>query len=291
MAVKSSYKIPATLADGYTSMDIAMSTKDGSVARIFSIKVVLAILVAFIGYFFVLTQTFIKGGTLVQKILFTLLWIAWSVLLIKTDKTNRMNFQKIVTLLAYIPKKARYVFTRKSSKVNAFYSISNISEIDNKGMITFNDDTYAYLYRVVGSASILLFQSDQEAIISRVDSFYRKQESNVELIFVTSKESQKVYRQIANLQKTYDNLAVDSDELKMLLEEQFKILKDEVGGTFKSVHQYLVLKADNKEALLRARNILQSEVENSALMIKQCVPLKRRDDIREFFAAVYTSNG
>lgn len=289
MAAKSSYKIPASLADGYTSMDIAMSTKDGSVARIFSIKVILAILVAFIGYFFVLTQTFIKGGTLLQKILFTVLWIAWSVLLIKTDKTNRMNFQKIVTLLAYIPRKARHVITRKTSKVNGFYSISNLSDIDKKGMITFNDGTYGYLYRVVGSASILLFQADQDAIISRVDNFYRKQDTNVEVIFITSKESQKVYRQVANLQETYDNLAVDDPELKMLLEEQFSILKNEVGGTFKSVHQYMILKADNKEALIRARNILQSEVENSALMIKQCVPLRRKDDILEFFAAIYSN--
>lgn len=289
MAAKSSYKIPASLADGYTSMDIAMSTKDGSVARIFSIKVILAILVAFIGYFFVLTQTFIKGGTLLQKILFTVLWIAWSVLLIKTDKTNRMNFQKIVTLLAYIPRKARHVITRKTSKVNGFYSISNLSDIDKKGMITFNDGTYGYLYRVVGSASILLFQADQDAIISRVDNFYRKQDTNVEVIFITSKESQKVYRQVANLQETYDNLAVDDPDLKMLLEEQFSILKNEVGGTFKSVHQYMILKADNKEALIRARNILQSEVENSALMIKQCVPLRRKDDILEFFAAIYSN--
>lgn len=284
---KSSYKIPASLSDGYLSMDIALSTKDGSVARVFSVKVIMAGLVAILGYFFVLTQTPVSSGTVFQKILFTLLWFAWSLLLIKTDKTGRMNVQKLFTLMAYIPKKARYVFTRKNSKVTQFYSICNIADISNKGLIHFNDDTYGYLYRVVGSASILLFEADQNAIISRVDNFYRKQAADVEILFITSKESQKVYRQMAHLQNTWNRLEVDDEELRDLLEEQFSILKNEVGGTFKSVHQYMLLKGDNKEALVRAKNVLQSEVENSALMIKQCVPLSRKEDIQEFLISIF----
>lgn len=285
--MKDSYKIPASLADGYGSMEIALSTKDGSVARIFQVKIILAAIVSLFGFFICLTRTFIAGGTVGQKIVFTILWLAWSILLIKIDKTNRMNVQKIITLLSYVPKKARYVFTRKSSKVSGFYGISNISDIGDKGLIHFNDDTYGYLYRVVGSASILLFEGDKKAIISRVDSFYRKQDTNVEIIFMTSKESQKVFRQLANLQEMYDKLEIKNPELQDLMEEQFAILKNEVGGSYKSVHQYLFLKADNKESLTRAKNVLQSEIENSALMIKQCVPLIYKEDIYEVFASVF----
>ena len=34
---------------------------------------------------------------------------------------------------------------------------------------------------------------------------------------------------------------------------------------------------DNKEELIKAKKILASEVENSSLMIKRCVPLKYND--------------
>ena len=49
----------------------------------------------------------------------------------------------------------------------------------------------------------------------------------------------------------------------------------------------MIIKGDNKEALMRAKNVLQSEVENSSLMIKQCVPLYY-DDIVEILKLIYS---
>ena len=63
-------------------------------------------------------------------------------------------------------------------------------------------------------------------------------------------------------------------------------MRDYVGKEFKSIHQYMVIKSDNKEALRVANGILQNEVENSALFIKQCVPLER-DDTLEFLRSIY----
>ena len=139
---------------------------------------------------------------------------------------------------------------------------------------------------MVGSASILLFESDQEAILTRVDNFFKKWQTDSEVIFMTAKEGQKVYRQLANLQKRYENLQNDDQDLRDLAEEQFRILRDYVGSEFKSIHQYMVIKSDNKEALRVANGILQTEVENSALFIKQCVPLER-DDTLEILRSIY----
>ena len=62
--------------------------------------------------------------------------------------------------------------------------------------------------------------------------------------------------------------------------------KNVVGGSFRSIHQYLIIKADNTEALTVAKNMLQSEVENSSYMFKQCTALFG-DDIYDVFRTIY----
>jgi CCR4-NOT transcriptional regulation complex NOT5 subunit len=92
------------------------------------------------------------------------------------------------------------------------------------------------------------------------------------------------------LQKRYENLQNDDPDLRDLAEEQFRILRDYVGKEFKSIHQYMVIKSSSKEALRVANNILQSEVENSSLFIKQCVPLEK-DDTLEVLRSIYQKGG
>ena len=48
----------------------------------------------------------------------------------------------------------------------------------------------------------------------------------------------------------------------------------------------MLVKSKNKEALRVATAAIQSEVENSALMIKQCVPLEK-DDVETLLASIY----
>ncbi len=95
-----------------------------------------------------------------------------------------------------------------------------------------------------------------------------------------------MYRQIAAMKRRYDRLEVRDPELLDLADQEFRILKNEVGGEFRSVHQYMIIKGDNREALTIGKNTLQSEVENSARMIKQCVALYERD-IDELLQTVY----
>lgn len=277
-ASKPAYKIPYGLAQSYGDMTIALQSKDGSVGKVVPMVFVLSYIISALSCLFCVSNTFIgSAGNMVQIVLFVLLWAALTVVLTSYDGTHRMNLQRIMTLLNYLPKKARRVFTRLSNDAIAFWNILGIEDIREDGLVIFSDGTFGYWYRVVGSASILLFDSDKDAIITRVDNFYRKWECDSEIVFMTTKEAQKVYRQIASLKRRYENLRNDDPDLRDLAEEQFRILKDYVGSEFKSIHQYMLIKSDNKEALLVGNNILQSEVENSSLMIKQCVPLDMND--------------
>lgn len=288
---KKGYKIPASLTQTAMDMEISLKTGDGVGPKPIPMKVLGFVLISVLLCFYLVAKTFIGSGPVWAIVLFVLLWAATTFLLMKYDTTKQMQLQLIPSLLGYLPKSARHIQTRKNSRANEFYGIAGLDSIDKKtGLVTFSDGTYGYFYRVVGSASILLFDADRESILNRVDSFYRKLSTDVELVFMTVKESQKVYKQIANLKRRYDGLEVRDPDLCALAHEQFDILKHHVGGSFRSIHQYMILKADNKEALLVAKNVLQSEVENSTRMIKQCTPLFQ-SDIYDVYRMIYRGKG
>lgn len=287
MAVKPTYKIPYGLDESYADLTISLQTKDGSVGRVLPLKVVLTYVCSFLVLMYLMLNTFIGSmSTIVQKVLFVILWIALTLTLASYDTTRRMNVQLIPVALNYLPKKARYVFTRANQVATPFFNIVGIEDISEDGLVEFIDGTYGYWFRVVGSASILLFDADKEAIINRVDAFFRKWDYQSEVVFMTTKESQKVYRQVYSLKQRYENLQVSDPDLLNLTEEQFSILKDYVGHEFKSLHQYMLIKSSNLEALNVAVNILQTEVENSTQMIKQCVALEY-DDVVEMYQSMY----
>lgn len=277
-AAKDSYQIPYGLEQSYMDMTIALQSKDGSVGKVLPMLVVVTYVFSFLACMFCVTKTFIGTmGSPLQIGLFVLLWALLTVLLASYDGTRRMNAQRVLTLLNYLPKSARYIYTRSHNDAGPFWQVLGIEDIEEDGKLVFADGSLGYMYRVVGSASILLFDADRDAIVSRVDNFYRKWNLETEIIYLTTKEAQKVYRQMANLKHRYQNLKNDDPDLRDLGEEQFRILRDYVGSEFKSIHQYMILKAANGEALRAANAILETEVETSSLMIKQCVPLELED--------------
>ena len=289
---KQAYKIPADLNATVLDMEIAIQSKDGVGVKPLPIKIILVYIISVLLCFYVVANTFIGKGSIFQIIVFVITWAGLTVVLAKHDKTKRMQAQSIPTLINYFPKANRYITTRKSSSALPFYRIVGIKNIDeNSGLVEWEDGSFGYWYNVVGSASILLFEEDRNAIINRVDAFYRKLGTDADIGFITTKESQKVYRQVASLKRRYDALPKDAHgnrdpDLEMLANEQFFIFRDYVGGTFKSIHQYLFIKADNKEALLQTKNVVQSEVENSSLMIKRCTAMYK-SDIEEVLQTIY----
>lgn len=288
--VKQSYKIPHSLTDNYLDMEIALQSKDGVGLRPLPIKVIMFWLFSFFALFYLIFNDkswITEGGTLVT-ILFAITWLALTYVLASFDKSRRMQVQLIAPLLSYMPKVNRYVMTRKTSNANPFYGIVNIKKIDEKtGLVEYTDGTFAYWYAVVGSASVLLFPEDRDAILNRVDDFYRKISADCEIAFMTTKESQNVVRQKAHLIAQYKALEYKDPDIDKLVKEQYNILDTYVGGQFKSIHQYMMVKGDNREALTQINNVVVSEYENSSMMLKQCIPLYK-DDIESVLRTVYT---
>ena len=284
---KDVYKIPDTLDKSMGDMQISLQSADGVGVKPMPIKIILMWVCSAILWFLCVAKTFIGSGGIAAIVIFTALWFGMTALLLARDKTGVPQAALVVSMLNYLPKSMRYAITRNNAPAKDFYQIAGIEDIDGeKGLITFSDGTYGYMYRVVGTGSVLLFDEDRKAILDRVDSFYRKMKPEYEMIFITSKEAQKVFRQVAAMKRRYDSLAPDDDELRALADTEYRVLKNYVGGSFRSIHQYLILKADNAEALIVAKNMLQSEVENSTMMFKQCTALFG-DDIYEVLRTIY----
>lgn len=287
---KSSYKIPYGLNASYADMEIAVRTDDGLGFKPLPLKIILVYLAGIVGCIWMIMRSYVRYGTIPEKILFAVVWAMFLLLLCKYDDTQRMQFSLVPTLFYYLPRSARVVMTRRSSSVNGFYAVAGIKNVTDRGLISWADGTYGFMYRVIGSASILLFKDDQKAILDRVEAYYKKVSPEYEHIWITVKSSQAVYKQVAALTDLYKDLEETDEDLKDLLEEQFDTLKSYVGGSFRSIHQYLVLKADNQEVLNQAKAVLESEINNSDRMIKRCVPLHRQD-IEGVMRDIYTGGG
>lgn len=287
---KETYKIPASLDENYMNMEIAIQSKDGVGLKPLPVRVILVWLLGLFMLFYAVMNgsSFIAQSGLFLRILFGLVWVAFLFVLTKFDKSHKMQLELVPTVLSYMNKSNRYVVTRKTSNANAFYGIVGIDSIDEKnGLVRYIDGTYGYWYSVVGTASVLLFPDDRNAILDRVNEFYKKIQSDCEIIFMTTKEPQRVHKQLAHLIAQHKALEFKDSEIDMLVEEQKTLLKDFVGKEFKSLHQYMIIKGDNREALSNVNNVVISEYENSSLMLKQCTPLYR-ENIENVLKLIYS---
>ncbi|WP_026117774.1 hypothetical protein [Nocardiopsis alkaliphila] len=285
---KSIFKIPTSLDRSFLDHDIALAG-GGWQMRPVPTKVILFWLVSLMALFWVCTSTFVSSADWWLIFLVVVWWLAATAFFGQYSKTKEMRFTSLPALVEYTPKQSRHVITRRDSDPTPFSSVTGIKNVDETGYIEWSDGTVGQVYLVVGSASVLVFDEDKKAILNRVDAFWRKIDTGVDYIWITTKEPQRVYRQLGNLELLNQGLEVRDPELFELLDERYSILKDYVGGQFTSIHQYLVLKADDLETLRRAHALVKAEVENSSLMIKQATMLGS-DDLYDMLRTIYTAN-
>ncbi|PUB32557.1 hypothetical protein C8K30_1011083 [Promicromonospora sp. AC04] len=285
---KTSYKVPSSLNRSFLDHEITLS-KGGWAARPSPIKQLFFFGGGALVLLWVTTSTFVASSGPV----FITLFVIWGLLTIvyfgALTKTNELRVTTVPALLSYLPARARHVLTRRGSDPSGFYSIVGIHGIDQDGRIHFVDGSEGQVYLVVGSASYLLFDEDRVRILDRVDAFWRKVDTSCEWSFITTKEPQRIYHQVANLERRNHALQVRHPDLVELQDEQYDILTQHVGGKFTSIHQYLLLKGKSADALRRGHTVLQAEIEGSALMIKEAMLLNREETepmLRLFYQGV-----
>lgn len=290
---KEKYIVPVSLDRTILDHELTLSSNAMRLKPL-PMKVIFAYIGSITVLMWLLTGTPLKGASFGYLVLISVWWIAATAYFAAYSKTKEMRGEMIMALIDYLPKTARKVLTRSDSSPGQFHSIVGIKDVDEKtGFITYADGMVGQAYAVVGSASCLLFDQDRDAILNRNDRFYRKLESGVEWVFITTKEPQRVHTQIATLEKRNRRLSPKArdPELVALMDEQYQSLKSYVGASFFSIHQYLILIARNEEDLRKAHNLLDSEAGDSSLMFKKVTMLtydETMDLLRTHYGPVVT---
>lgn len=284
---KEFYKIRDSLDKNMFDMEITIKGDSGLGLRPLPVKVVLGWIGSILLCFVMVSKTFLSAGGPAVIVIFVLAWLALTFVLFGRDKTNIPQYWLVLSMLNYLPRNMRRVLCRKTSDPTALYNLIGIDGIDEgNGKITFVDGTVGNMYAVVGTGSVLLFEQDRDAILDRVDAFYKKMKTEYQLIFVTVKAAQNVDRQVKQKDADVALARTIDPELAALAAYERDVLVNHVGKQFRSIHQYMILKADNDEALVTGRNMLLSECENSQLMFKRCRAIFK-DEILDVFKQVY----
>lgn len=270
--VKKSYGLPVSLDRSWLDHEIILSGSMPSVP----VKVLLFHVGGVLLLFWAAAKTPVAGAGFGWILLFVLTWLVAQLYFGRYTKTKELVISRVPAMAAYAPPSSRQVRTRSDSDVTGFYSIVGIKEVEDSGLIKFADGYVGKAYQVVGSASTLLFDDDRDRILMRVDAFWRKVDPSSEWVFLTTKEPLRVTRQTANLwraNKALRDKGLLTSEIQELFDEDYDILTNFVGGKFRSIHQYLVIKTTGIEHLQAAEAVLNEEVRSSRMMFKSCMML------------------
>ena len=283
--VKSAYKIPVSIDRSRLDHKITLQAFQLK-SKPISIKSILYwVLFVFVTAWIVLQSPLSAAPWIVLVLL--VIWMSITAAVLgKQTKTGDMKFMQIPALLDYIPTRKRRVMTRTNSKPYGFLSIVGIKDVEASGILRYVDGEVGQMYSVVGSASALLFEGDRNAIVRRVDSFHQKIDSGTSWCYLTTKESQRVFQQIAAFEHQNRSLRHRDPELLALEREKLDVLVNKVGGQFSSLHQYLLVRASNMKELKAAHRVLRAERENSSLMFRRCELLNGADAL-EVLRSVY----
>ena len=290
---KRSYKIPDTLDQSQLDVEFYMRNKDGVgfTKPITLLSLFMWFLSLLIGGLLI-KNTFIGHGGPLNIFVFIVLWFFLTLLIVRKDKTGRHGFHLIMTMTHYFGKNARKISIKQTDpilKLRQLYGIEDVRKSD--GLIKFwNDDTVGYLYHIVGNASALMFDQDKVAVVDATTNFYRKLNDNVNLIYETGRESLNVDRQLESLQKRRARRKQKGEfvcpGLDQLDKQQYMLLRDHIGGTSKSIHQYLIIKAKKYEDLVETEAALQIDASSTRMILKRLERLDY-DGVKRYFELFY----
>ena len=272
------YKIPTSL--GLSWLDQEISLIDNTTAKQFQLRLLLSWLGSLFIGFWLVSQTFLGKAGVALTGLFVVWWVAATLFYCRNDATKRMRLLGLADLPGYLPKARRRVSARASSPAQGLLDLTRLASVGQPrrvgepALITFTDGGLGHAYQVVGSASLLLFDSDQSAILDRVDSFYRKTDTSAEWVTITLKRAQRVDAQLGRIERLRRAHAGNA-QLLAVLDDRAEVLASEVGRDYLSIQQYLVVLASGREALDRAHSLVEAESAESSLMFRSVEPLDR----------------
>lgn len=288
--MRTRFKLPFSLNVNQLDLAINLSSKNGiQFKRQVTLRVLLIAMLGFLLYLVLVLKTpmGISGGVL-GLIIWSVGYI-WILFKICTPTlTKQVGMSEIMPMLKYLDGRNRKVTTKKISFKDEVESLIGIVNVDeDTGLIEFNTGEIGYVYEVIGNASILMFDDDRDRVLQGTRNFYRKITPNVSIIFDYVTQPQKVDRNVQHVIGQFDDLQYQSKGLKDLLVNQAAVLDNFVGQQFKSMHQFMIVRAKDRDSLNDLENWIAIQMETNFL--KSCRGLSGTDTL-EYLKDMYLFN-
>lgn len=277
---KKEYNIRKPLNQGFLDTEISLSPGGDGTVRPRPFKWIFFWLGSMMTLLYVIVGSPVSSASFWVKALIVVWWIVATFVFGSYSKTKEMAFMQVPAVASYHSKENREIYTRMTNDPSGFFSVARYRDIDDTAQITFADGTVGRAYEIVGNASVLSFDDDRKRILDRIEQWWRQVDMGTEWIFITAKEPQRVDRQVVQLKEQYDALIHDSPGLREVMNEKFDLLTKHVGHSFKSTHQYLIIKAEHVEGLRQSMSVLTDEVRSSPLAFRSRKALSRTATLR-----------
>lgn len=274
---KLSYGTPASI--DRPILDAEISPFKGSTIQIKLFSIVYGL--ASIGLLFLIVKMIpLLSYDKTLFVVFLVLWMFATIFLFNTNKYGEVNFKKLIYLQIYLSS-VKKIFTRSKNKAFNFAKIVNILDIDDSnGVVYFSDGYKGLMFEVVGNASFMLFETDRNALLDNVDTFYRKFSDKVRFHQIHMLENQDVYMQLGALQSVVDNMQANNfydEDCNRLLALQGKVLSRQIGKQFSIIKHYMIVSAPSMDELQLSYSMLADEVRSRGLVLKQMDRLRKGD--------------
>lgn len=286
-----SFKLPYGLNNSFWDMSINISSDNNAIRlkRQITLAVLIIFLLGVVFWFLILAQTlfnFSQGGIL-QTILWSVGYFWLLFLLCTPTATKQIGANFFVSTITYAIKSDRKVGTRAFEGLGPLQALVGIKGLTKEGTIVFDTNEVGHIYELIGNASVLMFDEDRGSVLNGTRNFYRRINPSISLTYDTITSPQKTNVQIKNMKDEAQGLAFDSPNLKLLNQKESNVLRDWVGKEFKSIHQYVIVRAKNTDNLRDFDDWLQAQLSSSSNYLKDYRLLglvETRNYLNEFFA-------
>ena len=249
---KKVYSIPNSI--DVNALDMPFSLRRGSVGPKKPITVGFMLMVIGVtGLFIYLIQYFFKNEFGVLYIIgFSIFYWMLSVAMIKRQRTGERGYKWLMPTINYwFSGNSRFIITRghagESEVMKLKFQIPIETWNEQSGLVTMTDGSVAYFIDVIGNGSNSLFQDDVDRIIGSFETYLEQLKLGTSISVVSRQAAQDTTIQRESLtekRRQNTNQTVD-----FLLARNIDMLSNFVETRFKSIHQYIVLRARNLDTL------------------------------------------
>lgn len=269
-----------SLFDTQFPISVLKNPKKPITVRVFVITVV-----AFFAFAMLLSKSVIRFGGIFGWIMFTVGYFGCFMTLMTRTDTLEYKTSYVLPILRYWRKGGRNVDTGLLAPGAPFKQLLDIDGtvgIKEDGMIPFLNGEIGYILAVVGNASRMTFEDDQEMIIKDARDIYRQMPPRIGMTVITQTALQDVSVQLQCKRRQLDNLkefGITSPGLRQIVKRQGLTLRDNVGSNFSMTKQYILIRGDRGDVETFLRILLNTANSNNDVFLKSA-RLLRNEKLR-----------